>query len=52
MLMTKISYKLSNISVFLSKDGIIFKFKSLHYLVNLIFVRNVSQNVSKKTVKI
>ena len=46
--MTKIMYKLLKISFFLSENGIISKFKSLHYLVNLIFVQNVSQNFPKK----
>ena len=47
----QISYKLLKISFYLSKDGIICYFESLHYLVNLIFVRNVSQKNSKKRLK-
>ena len=48
MLLTKTSYKLLKISFYLSIDGIICYFKSLHYLVNLIFVRNVLQKKFKK----
>ena len=52
MLMTKISYKRLKISFYLSKDGIICYFKSLDYLVNFIFVRNVLQQKNqKKTLK-
>ena len=51
MLMTKISYNLLKISFYLSKDGIICYFKSLHYLVNLIFVWNVSQKNFKNKLK-
>ena len=50
MLMSKISYTLLKLS-FLSKDGIICYFKSLYYLINLIFVRNVSQKKIKKKLK-
>ena len=45
MLLTKTSY------FYLSKDGIICYFNTLHYLVNLIFVRNVLQTNFKKKVK-
>ena len=51
MLMTKISYKSLKISFLSFKDGIICYFKSLHYLVNFIFVRNVLQKKSKKNIK-
>ena len=50
MLLTKTSYKLLKISFYLSIDGIICYFKSLHYLVNLIFVR-FTKKIQKKKLK-
>ena len=51
MLMTKISYTFKALIFHLYKDGINCYFKSLHYLINLIFVGNVSQKKIKKKVK-